>query len=115
MKRFVTIFALALCAALPVAAQADFRTGNTWMQTPKSLAGTVKLATFNKDGRAYTSSYVICKGDLDSRYSRSARGFYHHMFCAAVLRGSDYFASFEAWQIGPNKENYRVTNLKYLL
>lgn len=114
-----TMIALVAVAALalPSVASADFKTGNSWMQTPKGAADAMVNGGYVFFGGELPAgnhkvTYVRCKGDLSM--TRTAAGSYHHMRCGATLRGTSYVALFDFWQVGDGKKNFRVTNLAYV-
>lgn len=108
--------AVAVAAIAPTRALADFRTGNTWVATPK-----VAVAEMNQElwfsgaelgSTRWAMGQASCKGDRDPRYARKSPGFYHHQFCAATLADLPaYSVSFEYWAIG--NASYRLTNIQY--
>jgi uncharacterized membrane protein len=114
----LAVAALAISAAMPSHARADYRTGNTWMATPKLASSEVAKARYEFSGGVlgaghWTVGQVICKGDLDARYARNSRGLYHHHYCAASLVGvARYYAQFELWTTG--QTTFRVSNIHYI-
>ena len=113
-KLVVAVMAIAGATAIP--AQADFRTRNTWVQLPKVAASTMVNEHYEFTGGVlngtFTVKYVRCTGDLTM--TRSARGFYHHMTCGALLNGSPHVVLFDYWHVGAGAKNFRVTNLVYV-
>lgn len=112
------VYTLLACLALPAAASADYRYDNHWTVTPKLAEQTLR-----QHGQQFTGpetgnrwqriNYVHCKGDPSHAYDvNRARGLYHHLWCAASLRGnSRVFATFDLWWVGDS--NYRTSDIDF--
>lgn len=99
-------------------ANADFRTGNTWMTTPRQAVAELHAReTYffgpQTNGHRLAIGYTNCKGDLSRDYTRDSNGHYHHLYCASRLVGMPHLAvRFDFWQVGP-KGSVRTTNIVF--
>lgn len=114
----LAIAALAVAVLMPSRASADFRTGNSWQASPRQAAAQMISDRYWFSGDVLGAGHwlvtrINCKGDLDARYARNPRGYYHHLYCASALVGaSGYFARFQFWATGSH--SFRITNVQYV-
>jgi hypothetical protein len=114
-----TLIVMLLSIALPMTAQADYRTGNTWMTGTKGAVRQLhaKQQWFygaETGYHRYSVGYTQCKGDLSRDFARDSNGRYHHLFCAAKLVGLPGWAvSFQYWQTGEASGDYRTSSVGF--
>lgn len=113
MKKFLSVAVIGAALALPAAAQADYRTGNTWQVTSPGAQRALIGYRVIIDGRYYPVAAARCKGDRTGTYAIDrARGFYHHLWCGVAVRGSTAGYAVDFWQTGQGKYDYRLSNFQ---
>jgi hypothetical protein len=117
-RLLVALLALSALAGLAGTAQADYRHGNTWMDTTTHAQ---KVVLENQRFRGYETNYVWlrptyvkCTGDRSGDYPiNRGRGMYHHMRCGAVLADGSVVAFFDYWPTGRPELAYRTSDLEF--